>query len=198
MPNTKKNLKDNLKDIDPASWVDNFGDDLYRFALSKLRNESQAEDFVQETFMTAFKKLDTFEGRSSIKTWLFTIIKNKIIDYYRSSRYKLQDSNNATLEETLEINNFNQFGIWKTYVTDWASDPLLSLENKDFQKALLKCIDKLPKKHQKAFTMRFIEELETETICKALGITSSNYWMILYRSRMALRDCLEKNWTKSK
>ncbi len=194
MPNTKKNLKD----IDPESWINDFGDDLYRFALSKLRNESQAEDFVQETFMTAFKKLDSFEGRSSIKTWLFTIIKNKIIDYYRSSRYKLQDSNNATLEETLEINSFNHFGIWKTYVTDWSSDPHLNLENKDFQKALLTCIEKLPEKHQKAFTMRFIEELETKDICKALNITSSNYWMILYRSRMALRDCLEKNWTKSK
>ena len=194
MENTKKNLKD----IDPSTWVDDFGDELFRFALSKLRNETQAEDFVQETFMIAFKKLDTFEGRSSIKTWLFTIIKNKIIDYYRSSRYKLQDSNNATLDETLEINNFNQFGVWKTYVTNWASDPHLSLENKDFQKALLNCIEKLPEKHQEAFTMRFIEELETKDICKALNITSSNYWMILYRSRMALRDCLEKNWTKSK
>ena len=194
MENTKKNLKD----IDPSTWVDDFGDELFRFALSKLRNKTQAEDFVQETFMTAFKKLDTFEGRSSIKTWLFTIIKNKIIDYYRSSRYKLQDSNNATLDETLEINNFNQFGVWKTYVTNWASDPHLSLENKDFQKALLNCIEKLPEKYQEAFTMRFIEELETKDICKALNITSSNYWMILYRSRMALRDCLEKNWTKSK
>ena len=193
MHNTKKNLKN----IDPSSWVDDFGDELYRFALSKLRNETQAEDFVQETFMTAFKKIDSFEGRSSIKTWLFTIIKNKIIDYYRSSRYKLQDSNNATLDETLEINNFNQFGIWKTYVTNWASDPHLSLENKDFQKALLNCMEKLPEKHQQAFTMRFIEELETKDICKALNITSSNYWMILYRSRMALRDCLEKNWTQS-
>jgi len=191
-----KNTERQKKNETPDTWVDNYGDDLYRFALSKLRNTSQAEDFVQETFMTAFKKRETFEGRSSIKTWLFTILKNKIIDYYRSSRYKLLDSSNRSLDETLEINNFNQFGVWKTYVTDWSSDPLLSLENKDFQKALIQCMSKLPEKHQKAFTMRFIEELETKDICNALEITSSNYWMILYRSRMALRDCLEKNWTK--
>ncbi len=194
MENTKKEKKTE----DPNAWVDTYGDDLYRFALSKLRNTSQAEDFVQETFMTAFKKIDSFEGRSSIKTWLFTILKNKIIDYYRSSRYKLLDSSNASLDETLQVNSFNQFGIWKTYVTDWSSDPLLSLENKDFQKALTQCMSKLPEKHQQAFTMRFIEELETKEICKTLDVTSSNYWMILYRSRMALRDCLEKNWTKSK
>ncbi|MFH1215056.1 MAG: RNA polymerase sigma factor, partial [Pseudomonadota bacterium] len=67
----------------PEKWVDLHGDALFRYAYSRTMNRHLAEDLVQETFLAALVSLKTFRGDSSLKTWLVSILKNKILDYYR-------------------------------------------------------------------------------------------------------------------
>jgi RNA polymerase sigma-70 factor (ECF subfamily) len=77
---------------DPARWVDQHGDALFRFALLRVRDADLAADLVQETFLSALKGLDGFHGRSSIRTWMTGILKHKIIDYYRRNRSEVLES----------------------------------------------------------------------------------------------------------
>src|ERR1700752_3746381 len=69
--------------LDPRQWVKAHADYLYAYTLSRINNEEQAKDLVQETFLAALEKADKFEGKSSERTWLTAILKNKIIDIYR-------------------------------------------------------------------------------------------------------------------
>jgi RNA polymerase sigma-70 factor (ECF subfamily) len=68
---------------DPASWVDLYGDLLYRFALSRVKDPSIAEELVQETLLAALKSRANFQGRSTARTWLIAILKHKIVDHIR-------------------------------------------------------------------------------------------------------------------
>ena len=77
---------------DPAEWTQIYGDYLYSYALSRVYRKELAEDLVQETFLSALKSKDSFQGRSKEQTWLTSILKNKIIDHYRkvgNSREKM-------------------------------------------------------------------------------------------------------------
>ncbi len=77
---------------DPEGWIDLYGEDLYRYALSLMGRESDAEDAVQETLFSALNSRKRFSGQSSEKTWLFGILKHKIADHFRrESRYILID-----------------------------------------------------------------------------------------------------------
>jgi len=69
--------------LNPHNWVSAHADYLYSFAITRLNDEEQAKDLVQETFLAALQKVNNFEGKSSERTWLTAILKNKIIDVYR-------------------------------------------------------------------------------------------------------------------
>ncbi|NIR14014.1 MAG: hypothetical protein GWN86_08695, partial [Desulfobacterales bacterium] len=69
--------------LDPEAWVDQYGDYLYRYAISRIHEPAVAEDLVQETLLAALQGKEGFKGRSSEKTWLTGILKYKIVDYIR-------------------------------------------------------------------------------------------------------------------
>src|SRR5260370_19556626 len=69
--------------LDPESWVEQYGDDLFGFATARVRNRAIAQDLVQETFLAGIKSGEGFAGRSSERSWLFGILRNKLADYYR-------------------------------------------------------------------------------------------------------------------
>ena len=81
---TKKRAEINSQIEDPESWVDQYGDFLHRFTLSRIKDLSIAEDLVQETFLAASKARKNFQGRSSARTWLIAILKHKIVDHIHS------------------------------------------------------------------------------------------------------------------
>jgi RNA polymerase sigma factor (sigma-70 family) len=83
LPMTKKRAEINSQIENPESWVDQYGDFLYRFTLSRIKDPSVAEDLVQETFLAALKARKNFQGRSSARTWLIAILKHKIVDHIR-------------------------------------------------------------------------------------------------------------------
>mgnify|MGYP001405737074 CR=1 FL=1 len=182
-----------METINPNDWLNEYGDELVRFATFRVKNQEIAEDLVQDTFLSAFKSYDSYKGEASVKTWLFAILKNKIFDYYK------KDLKKSEITDCIDDKDpsFNSFGIWKVYVPNWAKSPNEQLENKELIEVFNNCKDKLKKDQAKVFTMKYLDGIDSEEICKVLDITKSNYWIILHRTRMQLRKCIEDNWFKN-
>ena len=185
----------------PATWVDAYGDFLYRYALSRVKNTSIAEDLVQETFLAALKSRRNFQGRSTARTWLIAILKHKIVDYIRK---KVREQTSDKVELRLDAaagdsvdTGFNSRGGWKSPPAKWGGNPTELYEQKEFMEILYHCLGELPERQARAFMLREIDGLTTDEICKALGISATNSWVMLYRARMQLRQCLEANWLES-
>src|SRR5580693_110981 len=90
--------------LNPHQWVAAHADYLYAYAISRINDEEQAKDLVQEAFLAALQKTGSFEGRSSERTWLTAILKNKIIDAYRKKSSGLRSTETAAAEQ--EQNEF--------------------------------------------------------------------------------------------
>lgn len=192
------NSKNSLK---PEHWVDEYGDFLYSYAVTRVYSQEIAEDIIQETFYSAFKAKDKFQGKSNERTWLVSILKNKIIDYYRkkANNPELPDYD-FELETEIEDSSFISKGAFKGHWKDgkgpgdWHLSPINKLESEEFYQVLFRCLSFLPEKWAAAFTLKNMEDAESEIICKNLNISASNLWVIMHRARMQLRDCMEKNW----
>jgi RNA polymerase sigma-70 factor (ECF subfamily) len=179
---------------DPATWPDRYGDTLYRNALLRLRNKELAEDMVQEALLAAYASRDKFAGNSSEKTWLFSILKHKIIDYLRKASREQPLYQDVELFQDLMEESFDGRGHWTIDISQW-SDPDKSLEQQAFWQILDKCIADLPPHLATLFMLRELDGLSSEDICKELNIsTTNNLWVMLSRTRMRLRQCLDTNW----
>jgi RNA polymerase sigma-70 factor (TIGR02943 family) len=181
--------------LKPTHWVSAHADYLYAFARVRIADEEQAKDLVQETFLAALQRADKFEGKSSERTWLTAILKNKIIDVYRKKSNVFVSS-----EITDGANDQNFFdesdgGHWTEahYPRPFRTDDT-PLENKEFNQILKTCMEKLPPLWLSVFTMKHIDDESSETICAELKVTSSNFWVIIHRAKLNLRACLQKNW----
>lgn len=180
--------------------IANFQPALFKLALLQLREKAAAEDATQETLLAAIENHKTFEGRSSLRTWLIGILKYKILDIIRQRR-KLGPSFDPTeLEHELDISAFDplfeQSGCWATAKDVW-SDPIGQIERLEFFKILEACLTKLPANTSRVFLMREWLGFNTEDICREIGVTSANVRVLLYRARMQLRQCLDENWDRS-
>jgi len=167
---------------------------LLRVAVLQLRDADLAEDVVQDTLVAALQGAGGFSGRSSLKTWLTGILKHKIVDAIRK---KGRGPIVSSLDEECQIDDFDalfdESGHWENPPATWG-DPEGELSQRQFFDIVDFCLEKLPPNTARVFMMREVMELEGEEICKELSITSTNLWVILYRARVALRQCLEQNW----
>lgn len=167
---------------------------LVRFAQLQIRNQALAEDAVQDALIAVLEKPERFNGQSSLRTYVTGILKFKIIDCLRaSSRERQIDTAEDQSEDDAIDSLFKADGHTREQPMAWG-DPDATLEQKDFFKVLEVCLEKLPAKTARIFMMREWLELETDEICKELAITTSNAWVLLYRARMRLRECLDLNW----
>ena len=168
---------------------------LLRVARLQLRDTALAEDVVQDTLAAALTAQESFTGKSSVKTWLTGILKHKIVDAIR--RKQRDPVAASTLDEEADLEDFEglfkENGAWVTRPADWG-DPEESLSRQQFFDIVQFCLEKLPPNTARVFMMREVMELTSEEICKELAITANNLWVILYRARMSLRECLEMNW----
>ena len=183
----------------PEQWLNLYGNDLYRFALIRVREKHIAEDLVQETLLSALKARGGFDGRSSARTWLISILKRKIIDHYRKSWRTVSVNDQEKLER--EASSFFKsegrwVGVWRDDLGPkaWGGNPGAELESREFLAVLRVCLAGLPQTLANVFTLRELDELSAEDICKELNITASNLWVSLHRARLRLRNCLERNW----
>jgi len=179
--------------LDPRQWVGLHADYLYSYAVARLDDEEQAKDLVQETFLAALERTGQFRGNSSERTWLTAILKHKIIDVYRRRSSGLRPVESRQPEqEFFEAGD----GHWKEAFAPRAlgvedGDPLA---NKELMSVLQRCLQKLPALWFSVFTMKHMDEAETEMICEQLKLTPSNFWVIIHRAKLNLRACIQKVW----
>ena len=178
---------------EPESWVDHYGDFLYRFALSRVKDPAVAEDLVQETFLAALRARESFKGRSTGRTWLIAILKHKIVDHIRKKIREPSSDKIETLTDMID-SNFDDDEKWQVRPHKWAINPGKIYEQKEFFNVLYHCLAELPERLAEAFMLREMDGLSTAEVCKALDITATNSWVMLYRARMSLRRCLENEW----
>ena len=176
-------------------WLEEHWDALYHYALMRVRDEMLAEDLVQETLLAAFKNHEQFEQRSSPKTWLIAILKNKIIDNIRkSSRESPLTNDDDQAAHALIEEYFKGTNNWQINIENWVS-PDKSLEQQQFWLSLNNCVDRLPKRMAQIFMLKELEGLSSEEICKVANIsTTNNLWVTLSRLRMRMRECLDSEW----
>ncbi|MBC7125639.1 MAG: sigma-70 family RNA polymerase sigma factor [Bacteroidales bacterium] len=179
---------------DLKTWVEEYTPELYKWAYYKTSSVETAEDLVQETFLAAAEKIETFKGASSPKTWLFSILNHKIIDFYRKSIVKPAPLENNTLS-----NFFDSDGNWQQERSprDWEENDTHLLDNTDFQAILQKCLDALPEQWSLCVKLKYLSEKSGDEICQELVITPTNYWQIVHRAKLQLRNCVENNWFKN-
>lgn len=182
------------KPIDPSTWVDDHGDVLYRFALLRVRDPHIAEDLVQETLISALEGLGRYKGGSSIQTWLVGILKHKIYDYFRKNAREISTAELSKLTDETEEEAVNRIQRSQGNGGRWGENPHNLMENKEFWGAFTRCLDGLTPAFRRAFSLRELDGLKTDEICKILGITPTNLWVILHRARSRLRDCLDASW----
>ena len=187
--------------IEPARWVEEYGDLLFRFALARVRQREAAEDLVQEALLAAWQSRNRFEGRSAPKTWLLSILKHKIVDYLRKASRMVELAEGDDLARLAE----QQFVIGSAGPTHWArgvgprswGHPVQSVERAEFWATVHDCGERLPERVGRAFVLRDVDGLETEEICQILNIKQSHLFVLLHRARLALRRCLELNWFRN-
>ena len=182
----------------PEHWVEEHGDELFGYALARVRDRSAAQDLVQETFLAALRARAIFAGRSSERAWLFGILRNKLVDHYRLKGREalLAEGDSPGLEEG---KFFHAMGLRKdAWIKSlapqaWAS-PDESLVQKEFQSVFHHCLARLPDKVAQVFLLKEVDGLASEQICKDLNVSANNFWVMSHRARLALRRCLELHW----
>jgi RNA polymerase sigma-70 factor (ECF subfamily) len=190
---------------DPAivikSWVEAYSDKMYSWCLYKTNNKETAEDLVQDTFLSAFQAMNKFEGKSDPKTWLFSILNNKIADYFRKS-YCNPSITESAIKRSDDTTFFDAYfdadGSWRKEQMPqvWPEGNEHLLDNTIFVKVLHSCMGKLSPDCYAVVQLKYLEGKKGEIICQELQITSSNFWQILHRARLQLRKCLEIHWFK--
>ena len=176
-----------------AAWIDEHGDALYRFALSRLAGEVEpAREMVQEALLAAWQGRQDFAGRSSVRSWLIGILKHKIVDHIRMQIRDRSLHEAAQADPTSDW--FAADGHWRQAPKAWHADPASLCEDADFRHTLQHCLDALPDQQRQVFVLREMEGEDTQAICKGCGVTATHLYVLMHRARMALRACLEFNW----
>ena len=171
---------------------------MLRFALMQLRDAGAAEDLVQESIEAALRKASSFGGRSSLRTWVFAILRNRIVDHLRQSARtvtmsRLVDDGDDWQERVEAL--FDERGEWRPGARPRAwPDPEESMRTRQFWVVFETCLERLPPATARVFMMREFLGFEAGEICRLLGITTGNCHVILHRARMKLRGCLDSGW----
>lgn len=181
--------------LDTDKWIDNYADYLYNYTIVRVNDSDLAKDIVQDTFFAGLKSAKNFEGKSSERTWLVSILKRKIIDYYRKINSK---KGQAEVRMNFYSDGDNE-GDWieERVPQTWENEAEKSIENKELKQQLASCIAALPEKYRLVFTMKTIQDFDTEEVCNELEISASNMWVLIHRARTQLRKCMEDNWFNS-
>ena len=188
--------EDNV-DCDPGTWVDEYGDYLYRYALMRLRNPTAAEDVVQETFLAGIKSLERYDGRVPVKFWLRGILRFKVVDHVRKAVREdpVEDVEGLDIKDSFL---FKVSGIPTMRPSPLSFDPHCDYEKTEFWEALASCMQRLRGNTQQAFSLKVLEGMSTEDVCKVLAIEPNHLWVLTHRAREQLKKCLEKSWMKGR
>jgi RNA polymerase sigma-70 factor, ECF subfamily len=179
----------------PERWVDEHGDCLFHYALTRVRKQEVAEDLVQETLLVAVRTHSKFGGRSTERSWLVGILKNKICDYFR----KMGRETNFTDLEFLRNEQSDKFDSEDYWIhergpADWKPEGEEAMKRAEFWQTLEACLARMPARVAQVFILREMDDMTSKEVCTTLNISEANLWVMMHRARMALRECLEINF----
>lgn len=182
----------NKQGIDANQWVDRYSDLMYRYTLVRVKDQGVAEEIVQVTFLAALQATHAYEGRASEKSWLFGILKHKIMDHFRET--KKNRSFDLSPDDDPDSCGYDASGHWEKIPQNWRLDPEKSVENQELTEKLALCLDELSDKFRQVFVLKEIDGVSSEQICNDFNIKPTNLWVILHRARNQLKNCLEIHW----
>ena len=182
-----------MTDVNPDIWVDEYGDYLFRYAKSRLRDSNAAEEVVQETFLAGVRYSDQFAGLGSERGWLMGILKRKIVDHIRA-RAKYQSEMPYEDEYDPSEQLFDANGNWKSGAIKWSASPDTKIEMEELQLVVRECLGTLPESQAAVFVLSVMEELDSDDICRELDITPANMWVRMHRARAGLANCVGAKW----
>lgn len=182
-----------LSGADPSVWVDEYGDYLFRYALSRLRDANSAEEVVQETFLAGVRYAEQFSGRGTEQAWLLGILKRKIIDFVRK---RSKHAGVSGLEEEMDPSAllFDAQGNWKPNAFGDIAAPDQRIQMEELWSVVKGCLKNLPSKQADVFVLSVMEELDSDEICAELEISSANFWVRMHRARLGLAKCVGDKW----
>lgn len=174
--------------------IEEYSSILLNRAYYLLSNKEDAEDLVQEVFYIAYINYEQYNGKGSVLSWLQGILYNKAMGQYKQ-KYKYGTKIHVNL-----TSDFDNHGEWNHPDVDhnWSGEEYLEkenlLDNIEFRKLFYECLESLPHKWGLVVKLCYLSDNKTEYICSELGISQSNYWKLLQRSRLQLRKCLDTKW----
>jgi len=163
---------------------------LYRLAYGITRNDADAEEVVQDVFLTLFRKIEGFEGRAALGSWLYRVTANAALLKRRGKRAELE----VSLEEQLPTyrTDGHREGDRSFLLADWSETPEEILLTGDSRKTLERALDRLPDHYRAIVVLREVEGFDNEEVAKILGESVPTVKSRLHRARMALREELTR------
>jgi RNA polymerase sigma-70 factor (ECF subfamily) len=169
--------------------IDAYMGQIFRAALGAGLDEIRAEDVTQATFVTFLEKAKKFDGRSHVRTWLFGILYNKLMESHRETK-RAHDFD--PIDEVVE-QRFDERGGWQRPPRRVDAD----VHDEDLRGQIEDCMEGVPMSSQLALVLREVEGFSTEEICDILKLSRSHLGVALHRSRNKIRECLEAKGVRS-
>lgn len=172
---------------------------LLRHARFALHDDSLAEDLVQDTLIAVFEQHERRRGDASLVTWATAILKNKIADWYRAPARKRMvqfQADDGRLDDAIDA-LYDAEGAYTEPIPAW-QQPDNRTEQRQMMTVLERCVSCLPRQTGRVFMMREWLGFETAEICERVGVSADNCRTILHRARMALRQCMQRDWIGNK
>jgi RNA polymerase sigma factor (sigma-70 family) len=186
-------LVDRLRAHDAAALeilMERHSSRVYRVAFGITRSHAEAEEVVQDVFLTLFRKIDMFEGRAALGTWLYRVAANAALIKRRGKRIELEVSLEVCLPTFRD--DGHREGDRAMLVADWSSSPESELLSGEARRILDQALERLPEHYRALLVLRDVEELSNEEVTEILGESVSSVKSRLHRARMALREILTR------
>jgi len=180
-----------------TSVVDRYHGPLLRFARLFVSNEAVAEEVVQDTWLAVLNGLPTFEGRSALKSWIFSILanraKSRAVREKRTVAFSDLLSQGSESEPAVDPDRFTSAGAWSTPPGRWNTDtPESLLLHREALGVVEQAMAALPATQRAVVTLRDVEGLAPAEVCNILEISETNQRVLLHRARSRLRAALER------
>src|ERR1700680_1935599 len=176
-----------------VTLVGRYHEPMVRLARSMVSSQAVAGEAVQDTWLGVGCGIERFEGRSSIKTWLFRILVNRA----RTAGAREERSVPMEAAHAVDPANFDADGQWADPVERWRQDLEDRLEAVDWAPILRSALERLPARQRTVVVLRDVEGLSSDEVCSVLGISAGNQRILLHRGRSRMRELLDPEMRKA-
>ena len=184
-----------LRAGDPAAielLMTTYADRVFRLACGVTRNEADAQEVVQDVFLTVFRKHASFEGRSLVSSWIYRITMNAALNKRRGKRAQVEISLDADLPTYLA--DGHREGDRAYLLADWSQTPEEEVLSGESRAVLTRAVEGLPEHYRAVLILRDVEGLSNEEVAAAVGDTVSSVKSRLHRARMVVREQLTRHF----